>query len=139
MKENIKQAIEEYQCSGCVCGYNTECFESNEIGGCGCGKHHAGTIVSFIGNIFLGMPKGFNRLGEYTKLQPTIYETFESSEWKYNMWNIPVWKHLTKDNHTMVRGIMPRKNEPFLHVFLENCLDKINCLEITQADVNGMD
>jgi hypothetical protein len=34
---------------------------------------------------------------------------------------------------------MPRRNEPFIHVFLENCIEKINCLEITQDDVDGMD
>jgi hypothetical protein len=34
---------------------------------------------------------------------------------------------------------MPRKNEPFLHIYLENCLDKIDCLEITEEDINQMD
>ena len=140
METKFKLAIEEYQCSGCVVGGDISCFESNSNGGIGCGKHHAGTMIfPGVGNIFLGMPKGFNRLGEYRKLKPTIYDTFESSDWKYDMWNIPVWKHLSKDGHTFVRGLMPRRNEPFVHVFLENCLDKINCLEISQDDIDGMD
>lgn len=49
------------------------------------------------------------------------------------------WKHLSKDGHTFVRGLMPRLNEPFLHIFLENCIDKIDCLEITQEDIDNMD
>lgn len=139
MKEKFKLVIEEYQCSGCVSGTDTECFEANEVGGIGCGKHHAGTIVTGIGNVFLGMPTGFNRLGECRELKPTIYETFDSSDWHYDMWNVPVWKYKNKDEHTFVRGVMPRHNEPFLHIFLEDCLDKIECLEISQEDVDGMD
>lgn len=140
METKFRLAIEKYQCSGCVVGGDTSCFSGNPNGGIGCGKHHAGTMIfPIVGNIFLGMPIGFNRLGEYTKLKPIIYDTFESSGWKYDMFNIPVWKYLSKDGHTFVRGIMPRKNEPFIHVFLEDCMDKINCLEITQDDVDGMD
>jgi len=139
MEEKFKQAIESYQCCGCMNGGNVSCFEANGTGGVGCGKHKAGTIVSSIGHIFLGMPKGFNSLGIYTALKPNIYDTFESSDWTYDMWNIPFWKHLTKEGHTMVRGYIPRRNEPFIHIFLENCIDKINCLEISQSDVDAMD
>ena len=140
MEKKFKKAIEKYQCSGCVVGGDISCFVKNENGGIGCGKHHAGTMIfPGVGNIFLGMPRGFNRLGEYTKMKPCIFDTFKSSDWKYDTWNIPVWKYLSKEGHTFVRGIMPRRNDPFVHVFLENCLDKINCLEITQEDVNGMD
>jgi hypothetical protein len=139
MEEKFKLAIEEYQCSGCISGCNISCFKPNVHGGIGCGEHYSGTIISFIGKIFLGMPKGFNRLGNHEKLKPNIYDTYESSEWKYDIFNIPVWKYLSKDGHTFVRGIMPRRNETFIHIFLENCIDKINCLEISQSDVDGMD
>lgn len=139
MEDKFKFAVKEYQCSGCAVGYNISCFKPNENGGLGCGRHCAGTIISTIGAIFLGMPNGFNRLGAHTKLKPNIYDTFESSEWKYDKWNVPVWKYLSKDGHTFVRGIMPRINEPFIHIFLENCIDKINCMEISQEDVDWMD
>jgi hypothetical protein len=140
MEAKFRKAIEEYQCPGCVVGGDISCFESNDTGGVGCGKHVAGTVVfPVVGSIFLGMPKGFNRLGEFTKLKPNIYATFESSDWKYDMWNIPVWKYLSKEGHTFVRGIMPRRNEPFVHIFLENCMDNINCHEISRADVDGTD
>jgi hypothetical protein len=138
MKKNIKIAIEEYQCSGCVIGGDTTCFESRGEGyGCGCGKHCAGTYVyPLVGNVYLGMPKGFNRLGEFEKMKPNIYETFDDH---YDIFNIPVWKYLSKDGHTFVRGLRPRKNEPFINIFLENCMDKIDCLGITEEVREAMD
>lgn len=137
MESKFKLAIEEYQCSGCISGSDISCFKNNTNGSIGCGNHHSGTITS-VGTIFLGMPKGFNRLGR-SILTLNIYATFESCDWKYDMWNIPVWKHLSKNGHTFVRGIIPRNNEPFIHIFLENCIDQINCLEITQDDIDYMD
>ena len=140
MDDKVKNAIEEYQCSGCITGSDITCFESNPFGGVGCGKHMAGTMITGgIGTIFLGMPKGFNRLGSNNSLKPVIYETFESSEWKYDMYNVPVWKHLNKAGHTLVRGFIPRKNDSFIHIFLEDCMDKINCIEITEDHMEKMD
>ena len=138
MRDNIKKAIEEYQCSGCISGIDTECFGESESGGCGCGKHYAGTMVSGIGKIFLGLPRGFNRLGVYGEMKPNIFEIFADG-WGYNEFNVPVWKHLNENGHTIVRGISPRINVPFIHIFLEDCREKIDCLEITDADINEMD
>ncbi len=139
MENQIKSAIEKYQCPGCISGHNISCFEKNENGGVGCGKHSAGTMISGIWSIFLGMPKGFNRLGVDTKMKPRIYKSFSDSECEYLKWNIPVWKYVNPEGHTLVRGFMPRRNEGFIHIFLEDCRDKINCLEITQEDVDFMD
>jgi len=136
MKENIKNAIEEYQCSGCVSGCDISCFGSHVIG-VGCGKHYAGTMLSYVGNIFLGLPKGFNRLGNFKDMKPRIFENFEGSQ--YDKFNVPVWKYLTENGHTLVRGISPRINAPFIDIYLENCIDKIQCLEITESDIEAMD
>lgn len=134
MDQKIKNAIEEYQCSGCVSGCDISCF-SPYGAGVGCGKHTAGTTIWGIGNVFLGIPKGFNRLGESKNTKPTIFEKFEC---EYDKFNVPAWKYL-KDGHTFVRGIRPRKNEPFIHIFLEDCINRIDCLEITETDIDGMD
>ena len=139
MNKVIKIAIEEYQCPGCISGSDIECFEINSNGGEGCGKHLAGTMATGIGEFFLGISKGFNRLGFDDKLKPFVYETFKSSEWKYCKFTVPTWKYLNENNHTFVRGHMPRLNQTFLHIFLENCIDKIDCLEITKNDIDGMD
>lgn len=150
MKDNVKEAIERYQCPGCVSGSNISCgaFKKDDINeGVGCGGHTVGTMVFGIGSFFLGMPKGFDRLGHphedsRADLSVVIFETREDG-WQeptgYKKWNIPVWKYLNEQGHTFVRGLSPRTNRPFLHVYLEDCMDKIDCLEITQEDVDGMD
>jgi hypothetical protein len=95
MEDNVKKAIEEYQCSGCMTGSNTECFEPCSTG-IGCGKHYAGTMIfPGIGKIFLGLPKGFNRLGEIKDMKPFIFEDLKN--WgEYNKFNILSGNILTK-------------------------------------------
>ena len=83
------------------------------------------------------MPKGFNRLGHQENLKLIVFDCFDENN--YNMFNIPVWKYLDEHGNTLVRGIMPRRNEPFLHIYIGNCIDKINCLEITKDDIDKMD
>ena len=75
-------------------------------------------------------------------MKPTIfkdYQEFNSDGGKYDKLNIPVWKHLDKHGNTLVRGLIPRRNEPFLHIFLENCISQIHCLEISNEDIKNMD
>lgn len=143
MDKKVSVAIERYQCSGCISGSEVSCFKENEAGGVGCGKHFSGTMISGIGKVFLGLPKGFNRLGRFENMKPIIFKSFKDfteTGWKeYNNFNRPVWKHLDKHGNTLVRGLMPRRNEPFLHIFLEDCMSEINCTEITQDDINEMD
>lgn len=140
MKLTIKNAIEEYQCSGCVSGCDVSCFQKNS-NGVGCGKHVAGTMMTGgVGRFFLGLPKGFNRIGFDDKLRPTIFESFAlNTEWQYDKFNVPVWKYVNEQGHTIVRGMMPRRNLTFIHIYLENCSDKITCLEITNKDLDEMD
>lgn len=142
MNDEIKKAIEKYQCSGCVCGSSIDdgCFV--EENGTQCSKHCPGTtIIPIIGRIFLGMPKGFCRMGFQNDLKINIFESFESLKktWEYDKYNIPCWKHFNKSEHTIVRGLSPRINSPFLHVILEDCRNQINCVEITEEDLEGMD
>ena len=136
MQNNIKEAVENYQCPGCVNGMDTSCYERASLG-VKCCKHVAGTLISGIGKIYLGMPIGFNRIGPNEFMNFDIFETFDSG-WGYDLWNIPVWKHLTKDGHVLVRGLSPRTNTTFIHIFLENCIDKIECLEISEEDISNM-
>jgi len=143
MEEALKNAIEEYQCSGCMKGHNIECY-GKDNGGSGCGEHYAGTgIMGAMGHIkiFLGMPKGFNRLGDNKDLRPRIFENHKQlvTDWEYDKFNQPVWKYLSKDGHTFIRGISPRINAPFIHVVLEDCIGEINCLEISQEELDAMD
>jgi len=139
MEKAIKEAIKNYQCSGCTFGPALSCFQKNDYGD-GCSKHLAGThIFPGVGTILLGMPTGFNRLGPEKDIKPYIFKDYKNSDWDFDKWNIPTWKYLTKEGHTLVRGHQPRKNTTFLHIYLEDCRDKINCLEITHEDVEFMD
>lgn len=113
------------------------CYEKH-VTGVGCGKHVPGTMGSFIGKLILGLPTGFNRTGNVDGFIPTIFPEFKDC-YGYDKYTVPVWKHLNEQGHTLVRGILPRLNMPFLHIFLEDCRDKINCLEITAEDLSEMD
>lgn len=139
MKKEIKNGVEKYQCPGCILGNDIKCYKKPISTEVSCENHAAGTLISSIGKIFLGMPKGFNRLGSTENLKIVMFEKFEDCYWNLNKWNIPVWKHLNKNGHTLVRELSPRTNNPFIHIFLEDCLNKINCLEINSEDINSMD
>ena len=134
-----EEAVKEYQCSGCVGGPYPECYQAEGGYGIGCRGHVAGTGVTFIGKIFLGMPTGFNRLGHYDDMKVIIYEDWDAEEIEFNKFNVPVWKHLDKHGNTLVRGLRPRINEPFVTIILGNHLDKIDCREISQEEINAMD
>ena len=132
----IKTAVEKYQCPGCVCGMDTSCYEKgiNDE----CGRHVLGILLSDIGKIFLGMPIGFTRVGPFEDMKLSIFRKFKDG-WGYDKFNVPVWKHLDERGNTLVRGINPRINSPFLHIFIGDQMNQIDCLEITTKDINEMD
>ena len=68
----------------------------------------------------------------------------------YNKFNVPVWVHLNKHGDTIVRGLSPRINCPFLHVFLNTKPKDIQdmlfeakmpapCIELQAEDLEEMD
>jgi hypothetical protein len=143
IEERVLKAAEEYQCPGCVCGSDRECYENVDTFGVQCSKHVCGTtIMPVVGRIFLGLPTGFCRLG--TKVENQKLSIFKDMDdlhkgWTYDKYNVPVWKHLNSSGHMLIRGLSPRTNEPFLHIILDAKLDDINCMEITSADIAEMD
>lgn len=132
-----EEAIQKYQCLGCVLGPFPTCYDT-KIDGIGCSNHCVGTLMSMVGKLFLGMPKGFDRLGGYEKTKIYIFHKLDDG-WGYTMFNVPVWKHLDKHGNTLVRGYCPRINMGWIHVFLTNEIDKIDCIEITIKDMENMD
>ncbi len=132
----MNQWISEYQCYGCSMCYD-DCYEPWDEKIIACKNHNAGTLMSNAGIIFLGLPKGFCRIGPVKNMIIEIFKNFDGMH--YDKFNIPVWKYKNENNHVIVRGIRPRLNQPFLHIFLENCIDKIKCLEIYDIDINLMD
>lgn len=143
MKTKIKNPVEEYQCVGCVGGPYPDCFVK-EDGGIGCSKHCAGTSTiggAGLQRFFLGLPRGFCRLGQQKDMTVYIFENQEqqNKQWKYDIFNIPVWKHRNEQGHILVRGYMPRINAGFIHVILDGNMDKIDCREISQDEIKEMD
>lgn len=137
MDEITRKAVETYQCPGCVCGNDISCYKKGYH--LECGAHVIGTMeLPPIGRFLLGMPRGFNRVGASDYLELYIFAT-KKEGWLYDKYNRPVWKHLDEHNNTIVRGLSPRINCSWTHIFLEDCMDQINCMEITQADIDEMD
>ena len=134
---NIDEAIQEYQCPGCVNGPWPECYKRSDHSE-SCDKHVPGTMMMLIGLVFLGLPKGFNRLGSCKDTKIDIFEHYTDC-WEYDFLNVPVWKYLDEHGHTIVRGIKPRLNEPWIHIFLNNHRDKIKCHEITNKELEEID
>lgn len=148
MKKEIEKAIESYQCLGCMSGHDINCGKFvQRTWSESCSEHYPATSIGLSIKIFLGMPVGFNRtgggMGDKTKLCLDIFESFNTVWDKdgkpYDKFNIPVWKHLNKNGHTLVRGLSPRNNAPFLHVILEDCMDNIDCFEVTDKLISEMD
>jgi len=141
---NTETAIKTYQCSGCVSGTYPDCF-IKEDSGIGCTKQCAGTSIASpsigINTIFLGLPKGFCRIGYQKDMQVYIFESQvqQEKEWKYDKFNIPVWKHLDEHGNILVRGYMPRLNLGFIHVILNGDIKKIKGKTITKKDMKEMD
>jgi hypothetical protein len=129
MNHEIRKAmVAQFQCSGCTCGHEPDTCKSadiREVQGCNaCYGWSAGTFMSPGGAIAIGLPKGFNRMGQAKSAQ------WEASEHKqdfiyirlwespthftehftgYNRFNVPVWA-LEQDGFLFVRCYMPRTN-----------------------------
>jgi hypothetical protein len=140
MKSISKQYAEKYQCPGCSNGVDTKCgFHSLALYRHDCQMHHPGTMEVGTGKLFLGLPSGFNRLGVYNEMKIEIYPENEDLADLFDKYNLPVWKTKYQDD-TLVRGLRPRKNEPFLVVIQgQSKFDTINCVEITEDEWAVMD
>lgn len=136
MDNDVREAIKVYQCHWCIFeDEDGDCYKNDEDEGCS--KHRPGFAIGGIGFIFSGLPKGFNRTGNCLETKIYIFRTLADG-WEYNKFNVPVWKHLDDKGNTIVRGICPRLNEPWVHIFLSDCLDDIDCIEISKADIEIM-
>ena len=137
MDDIIKNTIETYQCPSCVIGSNISCYKKGTFLEC---KHHVlGTTSFSIGTIFLGLQKPFCRVGNNIKHSHILLSIFDRfGEFSYDKFNIPCWKYF-ENGHTFVRGLSPRINNPWIHVYIGNFLDKIDCYEITKRDIEIMD
>ncbi len=134
----MNKFVKEYQCPGCVCGPEEGCFKEMNCKSISCEKHVAGTMATDIGKFFLGMPKGFNRIGNQKELPINIYKTQadQKAQFSYNNFNVPVWKHKNKEGHIFIRGYMPRINMGFIHIILDGDFESIDAHEINIDEID---
>lgn len=134
MTTEPKHLVEEFQCPGCVCGMDTTCgaykYDPNEMR---CTGHVLGTIIAGVGNIALGMPKGFNKPGwrqtdrqEKDRTRSTmdirLWVKGTSPEW--NRLNVAVWA-MEKDGYLFVRTFAPRVNTTWVDVIEGGTMDLV--------------
>lgn len=117
--------INDFQCPGCISGSSTECGSfkmKEEHGFFGCKAHIAGTMISGIGSINLGLPKGFNRVGctfphgmpkEMRTDNIRLYAEMPKNRW--DKFNIPAWAR-EHEGFLYVRTYLPRTNRTFVDV-----------------------
>lgn len=135
-----KEYAEKYQCPGCVNGSDSSCGKhKRSLAHDGCDANYPGTMEAGVGSMFLGLPRGFNRLGVYPDMKIEIYKSDLHIADIFDKFQVPVWK--TKyQGDTLVRGLRPRKNEPFLVVIQgQSKFDTIKCREITEEERAKMD
>lgn len=111
--------VTRFQCPGCVSGSDTTCgkfrYDPNEMR---CTSHVLGTVLSNVGHIALGLPKGFCRPGwgehgTLNKLSLRLWAVGTHPDW--DNFNVPVWA-LEKDEHLFVRTYAPRVNFTWVDV-----------------------
>ena len=136
---DYKKLVEKYLCPGCSHGSNINCFEHkwNEKTVM-CKNHSAGTFILGVGRILLGLPKGFNRCGKSIEISIEEWKDMPDYPYDYSKFNIPVWKYFDGEC-TLVRGLCPRINKPFLTIFNGDVRSEIDCLEIFEEDFEEMD
>lgn len=126
----IVDMVERFQCPGCVVGSDTKCgsfkltspLSDNEHH---CKSHCPGTNLLGLGQVALGLPKGFNRYGLYAGktdlLTDAVNGNFcvrlfpEGFDQRYDKFNVPVWRY-EEDGFLFVRMYSPRTNAAFVDV-----------------------
>lgn len=121
-----EEIIEKFQCPGCVgCDFGiTDQIEKDTwIKGSemfACKNHCPGTRMSGVGQIYLGLPRGFNKVGaihtEASSLDMcTSNIQFFLEKPTYDHLNIPVWG-MCEDGFLFIRVYSPRVNRSYIHV-----------------------
>lgn len=125
--EAIEKMVNEFQCPGCVAGSDTQCGKYKlDHRGESCESHSPGTRMLGSGAIYLGMPKGFNRVGAILDEQTHNIRLFPkgSSVDVYDHLNVPVWA-MEWEGFLFVRCFVPRRNYSFVDVIEGGTLDMV--------------
>lgn len=116
-----EKMVEKFQCPGCVCGMDVGCraFKLWNDYGASCSGHVAGTRLMAGGRINLGLPKGFNKLGDFDstsenkRVMIRLWVKGTKPEW--DRLNVAVWA-MEEDGHLFVRTYSPRVNKSYVDI-----------------------
>ena len=124
----VVEMVGEFQCPGCTCGSKSTMEDCGDIklvvDTWRCENHSAGTMMFPGGQIYLGMPRGFNKAGlnasylSADKPHKAIRLWPKDSPPKADQWNnlnVAVWA-MEKDGFLFVRTYCPRINANFIDV-----------------------
>ena len=94
-------------------GSDTKCgtFKPNEynIEGCGaCATHYPGTAIMGAGKIYLGLPRGMNKVGDCPPGEQRIRLWEKGFAPKWDVFNIPVW-YKQEGEDLIVKTVQPRR------------------------------
>jgi len=113
--EKMIEMIKKFQCCGCVNGPDPKtCPQSHPSCdyGTSCSNHVSGTIMSYAGNIFLGLPKGFDRKGTGETVV-RLWAKGHAPDW--DRFNVPVWA-MHWEGYMLVRTFVPRLSASHIDV-----------------------
>lgn len=123
----LKNIIEKIQCPGCVSGSDTTCgaYKKKDYSSA-CESHRAGTLILGSGSIYLGMPKGFNKVGSLPSHISNNIDIFEKiNKDTFDIFNLPIWA-LEDDGLLFVRVFSPRVADNRIYVFESGLIADIN-------------
>ena len=132
MTNEEKKMIEDFQCPGCVHGCDITCerfkFDKGEWG-FHCCNHTPGTvIIPVVGTVYLGLPKGFNRVNPIDRQSTKIRLHTNAKGFKPDKFNIAVWA-IEKDGYSFVRIYCPRIDMSWINIH-KATLKQLNCEQL---------
>lgn len=116
---SIEQMVSTFLCPGCINGSNTTscskvAISTDSYGNNWCKNHAAGTMMFPGGEIFLGMPNGFNKVPFPTgNIDINLHEN--GNNISYNALNIPLW-YTVQDDYLIIKVASPRINSYYIDV-----------------------
>lgn len=145
MTQKELKMIKEFQCSGCVSGSSPEddCYSPSTLDPSypffRCNKQCPGTTILGLGTIYLGLPKGFNRVGSRSESayrragnpgeNTHIRLWCDGDHPGWDKFEVAVWA-MEQNGFLFVRTYSPRINAAYIDVIeggtLEMCPNTID-------------
>ena len=127
MTNSIHPACKKYICQDCI--WANCAFTPNEEKSLGCYAQLRPRNLELYKDE--SMPKGFRNYGSNRHFKILIFEHYFDFPMNNLGLDIPIWKARLDDDYTIIKIFQPRISNTFHVIYLENCLNSINCKEIT--------